>query len=86
VAGEEVVQLYISDPVASISRPVKELKSFQKIMLQPGESREVIFNITTEDLKFYNSELIYDWEPGDFKVAIGVSSSDLKEANFNWKK
>ncbi|WP_346857869.1 beta-glucosidase BglX [uncultured Draconibacterium sp.] len=86
VAGEEVVQLYISDPVASISRPVKELKSFQKIMLQPGESREVIFNITTEDLKFYNSELIYDWEPGDFKVAIGVSSSDLKEAKFIWKK
>jgi len=63
-AGEEVVQLYISDPVASISRSVKELKNFQKILLQPGESKEVSFNITTGDLKFYNTQLVYDWEPG----------------------
>ncbi len=86
VAGEEVVQLYIADPVASISRPVKELKNFKKIMLQPGEKREVTFDVTPEDLKFYNSELVYDWEPGAFKIFIGTSSADVKSAEFNWNK
>jgi beta-glucosidase len=77
-AGEEVVQLYLRDPVASISRPVKELKGFQKIMLKPGESKEVSFKITTDDLKFYNHDLKYDWEPGDFEVMIGGNSRDVK--------
>ena len=85
-AGEEVVQLYIGDPVASISRPVKELKNFKKIMLQPGETREVIFDVNTDDLKFYDSELNYDWEPGLFKIYIGTSSADVREAEVNWSK
>ena len=83
-AGEEVVQLYISDPVASISRSVKELKNFQKIMLQPGESKEVSFNVTIADLKFYNSRLVYDWEPGEFIVQIGANSSDVHSAPVQW--
>jgi beta-glucosidase len=86
VAGEEVVQLYINDPVASISRPVKELKGYQKILLKPGESKVVHFDISTELLKFYNSKLKYDWEPGDFNLYIGTSSAEVKTAWFTWKK
>lgn len=82
--GEEVVQMYISDPIASISRSVKELKNYQKITLQPGESKEVTFNITTDDLKFYNTELVYDWEPGEFIVQIGTNSSDTHFASLKW--
>ncbi|WP_321343583.1 beta-glucosidase BglX [uncultured Draconibacterium sp.] len=85
-AGEEVVQLYIGDPVASISRPVKELKNFKKVMLQPGEKKEVIFEVTTEDLKFYNSDLNYDWEAGEFNLFIGTSSADVKTSSFVWNK
>ncbi len=85
-AGEEVVQLYISDPVASISRSVKELKNYKKINLQPGEKKEVVFNITTSDLKFYNSQLKYDWEPGQFIVEIGTNSSDTRNASVEWTK
>ncbi len=84
--GEEVVQLYISDPVASISRPVKELKNFRKVMLLPGEKKEVVFDITIDDLKFYNSGLIYDWEPGEFVVQIGTNSEEVKQVKFNWIK
>ncbi|MDB5132395.1 MAG: bglX 3 [Mucilaginibacter sp.] len=85
-AGEEVVQLYISDPVASISRSVKELKNYQKINLKPGEKREVVFNITTNDLKFYNNQLKYDWEPGQFIIQIGTNSSDTHMASVQWGK
>jgi beta-glucosidase len=85
-AGEEVVQLYIRDPVASISRPLKELRNYHKIMLQPGESREVEFTITTDDLKFYNGDLVYDWEPGEFIIFIGTNSRDVKSASVTWKK
>ncbi|WP_114938973.1 beta-glucosidase BglX [Mucilaginibacter endophyticus] len=85
-AGEEVVQLYISDPVASISRSVKELKGYQKINLQPGESKQVSFSITPEQLKFYNSQLKYDWESGEFIVQIGTSSADTKSASVWWTK
>ncbi len=85
-AGEEVIQLYISDPVASISRPVKELKGFQKIMLKPGESKEVSFRITTEALKFYNHELKYDWEEGDFVIQLGGNSRDVKTGMIKWTK
>jgi beta-glucosidase len=81
-----VVQLYIADPVATVSRPVKELKNFRKMMLQPGEQKEVSFDIRTDDLKFYNNELVYDWEPGIFKVYIGTSSDGVKEAEFVWEK
>ena len=86
IAGEEVVQLYISDPVASVSRAIKELKGFQKITLNPGETKEVEFNITTEALKFYNGELKYDWEPGEFVVQIGKNSQELKQAKCEWSK
>ncbi|MDB5122771.1 MAG: bglX 3 [Mucilaginibacter sp.] len=85
-AGEEVVQLYISDPVASISRSVKELKNYQKISLQPGEKKEVVFNITTNDLKFYDNQLKYDWEAGKFIVQIGTNSSDIHVASVQWDK
>ncbi|HEX2974341.1 MAG TPA: beta-glucosidase BglX [Bacteroidales bacterium] len=85
-AGEEVVQLYIQDPAASISRPVKELKDFRKVLLQPGEKKNVEFQITTDDLKFYNSDLKYDWEPGEFVIYIGTNSRDVKSARVNWKK
>jgi beta-glucosidase len=83
-AGEETVQLYISDPVASVARPVKELKGFQKILLQPGEKKEVAFTVTTEDLKFFNGDLIYDWDPGEFIVHIGSNSEDVLSIAVDW--
>jgi beta-glucosidase len=86
IPGEEVVQLYIQDPAASIARPVKELKGFKKIMLQAGEKREVSFTITPEALKFYNSDLKYDWEPGDFVIYIGTNSRDVKSAKVSWMR
>jgi len=84
--GAEIVQLYIRDVVGSITRPIKELKGFQKIMLKAGESKTVTFDITPESLKFYNSDLKYDWESGDFQIKIGGNSSDLKTALVNWTK
>jgi beta-glucosidase len=86
LVGEEVVQLYIQDPAASVSRPVKELKNFKKILLNPGEKKEVSFEITPKDLMFYNSDLKYDWEAGDFIVYIGTNSRDVKSAKINWTK
>lgn len=83
--AEEVVQLYIRDMVGSITRPVKELKDFQKIMLRKGESRQVIFTIDIEDLKFYNSDLQFVAEPGEFKVFVGGNSRDVKEMTFTLK-
>jgi beta-glucosidase len=85
-AGEEVVQLYIQDPVASVSRPVRELKNFKKVMLQPGEKNDISFNVTTDDLMFYNSDLRYDWESGDFIIYIGTNSRDVKSVKVNWSK
>jgi beta-glucosidase len=82
VSGKEVVQLYIRDMVGSITRPVKELKGFQKVDLKAGESKTVSFNITAEDLKFYNSDLKFVAEPGEFKIFIGGNSRDVKEASF----
>lgn len=86
VAGEEVVQLYIQDPAASISRPVKELKNFKKVMLQPGEKKDISFEISTSDLKFFNSSLKHVWEPGDFNIFIGTNSRDVKSASVTWAK
>ena len=80
--GAEVVQLYLRDMVGSITRPVKELKGFQKIELKAGESRTVTFTISANELKFYNSDLKFVAEPGDFKVFIGGNSRDVKEAGF----
>ena len=84
--GSEVVQLYLRQMVGSITRPVKELKGFQKIMIRAGESRKVTFTITSQDLKFYNNELKYDWEPGDFAIMIGGNSRDVLSAKVNWAR
>ena len=86
IAGEEVVQLYTRDLVGSSTRPVKELKGFQKIMLQPGQSKVVTFSLSEEDLKFYNSNLKFVAELGDFKVFIGPNVRDVKEADFKLVK
>ncbi|MBS1597209.1 MAG: beta-glucosidase BglX [Bacteroidetes bacterium] len=80
--GEETVQLYTRDMVASVTQPVKELKKFQKIFLKKGESKEVTFSIGLDNLKFYNSDLKYVYEAGDFKVFVGTNSQDVKEADF----
>ena len=84
--GKEVVQLYIRDVVGTITRPVSELKGFQKINLKPGESKKVSFTITPEDLKFYNYDLKYDWEAGDFEIMIGTNAQSVKKATVNWSK
>ena len=84
--GAEVVQLYIRDLVGSITRPVKELKGFQKIFFKAGESKTINFSITPEDLKFYNGILKYDWEPGEFQIMVGGNSRDLKSAKINWAR
>jgi len=76
VTGEEVVQLYIRDLFSSVTRPVKELKGFKKIKLQPGESKTVIFDITPEMLSFTNIDMQYTVEPGDFEIMVGNSSRD----------
>lgn len=80
--GQEVVQLYIQDVVGSITRPVKELKAFQKIFLKKGESKKVEFTITEEDLKFYNQSLQHVAEAGEFRLFIGGNSRDVQEASF----
>ena len=84
--GEEVVQLYIRDLVGKIVRPVKELKGFQKIFLKKGESKTVSFNITPEDLKFYDDELNFDWESGEFDIMIGTNSAQVQTKRVNWEK
>jgi beta-glucosidase len=84
--GKEIVQLYIRDMVGSVTRPVKELKGFEKIALRAGETKIVTFPITTEDLKFYNYDLKYTWEPGDFEIMLGPNSSELKKGIVNWSK
>jgi len=76
-AGEEVVQIYLHDLVASIVRPVKELKDFQKIMLKQGESKTLHFSIDNQKLSFYNNKLEWTSEPGQFKLMIGSSSADI---------
>ncbi len=81
-AGETVVQLYIQDVAASVVRPVKELKDFRKLMLQPGETQVVKFAIGGEQLSFYNQQLKRVAEPGGFNVQIGLNSRDVQEASF----
>ena len=80
--GDEVVQLYIHDMVATIARPVKELKGFERISLKAGESRDVTFIINADMLKFYNSNLQYVAEPGDFEVMVGGNSRDVQKIRF----
>ena len=81
-AGDEVVQLYIRDPVASVARPVKELKGFQRVTLQPGEKRRVEFTLTRDSLAFWNREMRFVVEPGEFRVMVGSNSDDVLEAKF----
>nr|WP_294731855.1 beta-glucosidase BglX [Prevotella sp.] len=80
--GDEVVQLYIRDRVASISRPVEELKDFARIHLNKGESKTVTFTINADKLKFYNSDLHYVCEPGDFDVMVGPNCQDVQTVPF----
>lgn len=77
-----IVQLYSHDLAASITRPVQELKGFQHVTLAPGQSQEVTFNVTPEMLKFYNAQLQYVYEPGDFDLMIGLNCRDVKHASF----
>jgi beta-glucosidase len=84
-AGDEVVQLYIRDPVASMARPVKELKGFQRVSLQPGAKKRVEFVLASEQLGFWNRELRYVVEPGEFRVMVGANSVDVLDAKFEVK-
>ncbi|PKB18150.1 beta-glucosidase BglX [Flavobacterium sp. 5] len=81
--GKETVQLYIRDVIGSVTRPVRELKGFQKITLKKGEKQSVTFDITVEDLKFYNSDLKFVAEPGLFEAFVGGNSNADKKVNFN---
>ncbi|WP_218849757.1 glycoside hydrolase family 3 N-terminal domain-containing protein [Winogradskyella vidalii] len=80
--GYEIVQLYIHDKVGSVTRPVKELKGFQKIYLKKGETKTVTFTVSVEDLKFYNSDMVYGVETGEFEIAIAPSSEFKFESSF----
>ena len=81
-AGDEVVQLYIRDVAASVTRPVKELKGFQRITLQPGEKTRVEFKLTSRELGFYNQDMRFVVEPGEFRVMVGPNSVELLESKF----
>ncbi|UJR17565.1 hypothetical protein I4U23_004461 [Adineta vaga] len=84
--GEEVVQLYIGDPVASVTRAVRELKNFQKIFLQVRERKEISFIVTNDDLKFFDANLNYIWEEGVFNIYIGPDSVNTQSVQINWFK
>ncbi len=84
--GEEVVQLYISDPAASVTRAVRELKNFKKVFLRVEQREEISFVITTDDLKFYNSNLDYIWEEGDFIIHVGPDSVNTQSVQVTWFK
>ena len=79
----EVVQLYVRDPVASIARPVKELKGFSRVTLKAGESRQVTFDITEKDLSYYDAEGRLVFEPGVFSIMLGHDSSSLQSVDIN---
>lgn len=84
--GEEVVQLYIRDLFGKVVRPVKELKGFQKVFIKKGETKTVSFTLTPEDLKFYDDELNFDWEGGEFDIMVGTNSRDVQTKRINWLK
>ena len=83
--ADEIVQLYIRDLVGSVSRPVKELKGFERICLKKGETKTVTFTLTPDDLKFYNQELEYKYEPGEFEVMVGPNSKNVQTLKFELK-
>ena len=76
--GDEVVQLYINDVIASTSKPVKELKGYERITLEPGQSKTVKLTLTPEDLSLYDRDLNFIVEPGKFSVMVGSSSKDIR--------
>lgn len=82
VQGEEVVQLYIRDISGEVVRPMKELKDFAKISLSAGESQEVSFTLTEEQLRYYHSDLSFCSDPGQFKLFVGPNSQEVKERDF----
>ncbi len=84
--GKEIVQLYINDPVAKISRPMIELKDFAKVELAPGETKQVSFDVTADKLKYYDSELNYGWDEGDFIIFVGPDSKRIEKLNVKWTK
>ena len=84
-SGDEVVQLYLRDEVSSVTRPVKELRGFERIALKPGETKTVSFSLGTEALQFYNRAMKRVVEPGKFTVMVGPNSVDLKTATFEVK-
>ena len=84
--GKEVVQLYIRDLVGSVTRPIRELKGFQKILLKKGEIKKVTFEIFVEDLKFYNSDLEFVAEPGAFQIFVGTDSNAVNNVGFELVK
>lgn len=84
--GEEIAQLYLHDPVASVARAVKELKRYQKVLIKAGEEKTLEFEITPEDLKYFKSDLSFDWDSGIFNIYIGTSSQDVTENSFTWNK
>ena len=79
MAGEEIVQLYVRDLVGSVTRPVKELKGFEKIKLGKGESKNVIFKLTTKDLAFHTADMTFKAEPGVFWIMVGPDSERLQK-------
>lgn len=83
--ADEVVQLYLRDLVGSLSRPVKELKGFKRINLKKGETKTVSFTVTPDDLMFYNQQLEYKCEPGDFNIMVGPNSRDVQTLKFSLK-
>lgn len=88
ITGDEIVQLYVSDKYSSITRPVKELKAYQRVTLKPGESKEIVFELNKSDFAYYDSDMNYVVEAGDFDILVGNSSrdEDLKNTNFNIEK
>ena len=88
ISGDEIVQLYISDKYSSITKPVKELKAYKRVSLKPGESKEIVFELNKSAFAYYDSEMNYVVEAGDFDILVGNSSrdEDLKNTNFNIEK
>ncbi len=78
VDGEEVVQLYVRDLVGSVTRPVKELKGFQKVLLRAGESKKLTFKLNEHDLSFFRRDMTFGVEPGEYEIMVGGNSGDLK--------
>ncbi|OJX72705.1 MAG: beta-glucosidase [Magnetospirillum sp. 64-120] len=86
VSGQEIVQLYLTDPVASRVRPAKQLRGYVKLPLQPGETKTARFTLTTADLEFHDGQLNRIWEPGRFVIGVGPNSRDLQSLQIHWSR